>query len=183
MPMIVSENLRLRAIEREDIPRFVRWLNDPEVVYYMLNFAPLSKANEERWFERQVAMSPIEGQIFAIEVKEGNDWMHIGNTGLHQIDMVTREAEFGIFIGEKGYWNQGYGRQAAHLTVKYGFESLNLNRIFLHVVAENLRAVKAYAASGFVKEGQLRQALFKNGKYNDIIVMSVLHSEWEGSDS
>jgi RimJ/RimL family protein N-acetyltransferase len=183
MPMIMSENLRLRAIEREDIPRFVRWLNDPEVVYYLLHFAPISKASEEKWFERQMAMSPTEGQIFAIEVKEGDAWVHIGDTGLHQIDMVTREAEFGIFIGEKKYWNQGYGRQATQLTVKYGFESLNLNRIFLYAVAENIRGLKAYEASGFVKEGLLRQALFKNGKYNDIIVMSVLHSEWKGSES
>jgi RimJ/RimL family protein N-acetyltransferase len=67
--------------------------------------------------------------------------------------------------------------------LKHGFEDLNLNRIYLQVFAENLRGIKAYLAAGFVKEGILRQAMYKNGKYNDIVLMSVLHIDWKGFDS
>lgn len=178
--MIIGNKIRLRAIEREDIPRFVLWMNDPEVTKYLLMNAPLSKAMEEKWFEKQLEKPVTESQILAIEAQVGDEWVHIGNTGLHYMEPVTHESEFGIVIGNKDFWNKGYGREAARLILKHGFENLNLNRIYLYVVAENVRGIKAYEAAGFIKEGVLRQALYKNGKYNDIVVMSVLHSEWKG---
>ncbi len=176
--MIIGNGLRLRAIEREDIPSFVRWLNDPEVTEFLLISSPLSKVMEEAWFEQQAARPPHEGQVLAIEVLENGEWIRIGNTGLHNVEPVHLTAEFGIFIGEKSYWNKGYGREAARLMLKHGFEHLNLNRIYLYVYENNARGIKAYEATGFVREGVLREAVYKNGRYLDLIVMSVLHSEW-----
>jgi RimJ/RimL family protein N-acetyltransferase len=57
-------------------------------------------------------------------------------------------------------------------------ETLNLNRVFLRVYAENVRAKRAYDKAGFVEEGRLREGVYKYGKYDDVIVMSVLRSEW-----
>lgn len=176
--MIHGNGVRLRAIEREDIPRFVRWLNDPEVTEYLLINSPLSHVMEEAWFARQASIPPQEGQVLAIEVLVGQDWVHIGNTGLHNVEPVHLAAEFGIMIGEKAYWNKGYGREAAWLMLKHGFEHLNLNRIYLHVYENNLRGIKAYEAAGFVHEGVLREGVYKNGRYLNLLVMSVLHSEW-----
>lgn len=176
--MILGENIRLRAIERTDIPRFIRWLNDPEVTQYLLISSPLSQAMEEKWFAAQLERPPHEGQILAIEIRIGNDWIHIGNTGLHDVDPVNRTAEFGIVIGEKDHWNKGYGRQATLLTLCHGFDHLNLNRIYLEVFATNPRAMKTYEAAGFTREGVLRQKIFKNGRYIDVILMSILQSEW-----
>lgn len=176
--MIVGENIRLRAIEREDIPCFLRWMNDPEVTQFLLISSPLSKAMEEKWFERQQEIPPQQGQVLAIEVFENGGWVHIGNTGLHDVDAVSRNAEFGIVIGEKDYWNRGYGRKAANLTLQHGFDNLNLHRIYLYVYETNPRGYSCYEAAGFKKEGVLREAVYKNGTYLDLIVMSVLHSEW-----
>ncbi|HHE47594.1 MAG TPA: N-acetyltransferase, partial [Candidatus Acetothermia bacterium] len=80
--MIYGENLRLRAIEREDIPTFLRWFNDPEVRRHLLMHEPMSYAKEERWFEEH--LSQRNEFMFAIEVKEGEAWVHIGNLGLHR---------------------------------------------------------------------------------------------------
>jgi diamine N-acetyltransferase len=176
--MLTGKRVRLRAIEREDIPTFVRWLNDREVTQFLLVNTPFSKAMEEKWFEGQLANAPTHGQILAIEARAGEEWVHIGNTGIHNIEPVHLNAEFGILIGEKSYWNQGYGREATRLTLQHGFEDLNLHRIFLHVYDNNPRAIAAYKAAGFVQEGILREAVYKNGKYLNIIVMSVLHTEW-----
>lgn len=176
--MITGNRVRLRAIERSDIPIFVRWLNDPEVTENLLIHSPLSAAMEEGWFDRHLAANPNENEILGIEVLVGTTWVHVGNTGLHGIEPVHLAAEFGIFIGEKQYWNQGYGREAARLMLKHGFEDLNLNRIYLHVYETNPRAVRSYEAAGFKREGVLREAVYKNGKYLDVILMSVLHSEW-----
>ena len=84
----------------------------------------------------------------------------------------------GIFSGDKDYWNQGYGSDAMRLLLKYGFNSLNLNRIYLHVFDTNPRAIRAYEKVGFVHEGRLRQDIFLNGSYVDVLMMSVLRSEW-----
>lgn len=171
-------NLRLRAIERSDIPRFVRWLNDPEVTEFLLISHPLSTDMEEKWYENQLQNDPASGQVMAIEVLVGDAWLHIGNTGLHDVNQISRYAEFGIFIGEKDYWNRGYGSMATNLILRYGFETLNLNRIYLHVYQNNLRGISSYEKAGFVKEGVLRQGVYKNGRYLDLIVMAMLKSEW-----
>ncbi len=176
--MILGENIRLRAIERTDIPRFVRWMNDPEVTQYLLMSSPLSTAMEEKWFDAQLERPPHQGQIFAIEVKVADDWVHIGNSGLHDVNPVNHSAEFGIVIGEKDYWNKGYGTQATRLTLRHGFEHLNLHRIYLEVFVTNPRAMRVYEAAGFTREGVQRQAIFKNGRYIDEIIMSILQSEW-----
>ncbi|KAF0110650.1 MAG: putative acetyltransferase [Chloroflexi bacterium] len=179
--MITGKRVRLRAIERDDIPNFVRWLNDREVIEFLLMNSPLSKAMEEKWFEGHLAAPITSAQVMAIEALSGDQWVHIGNTGIHNIEPVHNAAEFGIFIGEKDFWNKGYGREATLLTLKHGFEDLNLNRIFLNVYENNLRGIAAYKAAGFVHEGVLREAVYKNGRYLDVLVMSVLHSEWKGS--
>jgi len=177
--MIIGERIRLRAIERDDIPRFVDWLNDPEVIAGLLINLPMSNWDETRWFEK-LAERPAEERPLALDARLPDaSWKHIGNVGLHQIEWVNRSAEFGIFIGDKSFWNHGYGTEATLLTLKHGFETINLNRIYLHVFETNLRAVHVYTKIGFVPEGRLRQTLFRNGRYTDTHVMSVLRSEWD----
>jgi len=62
--------------------------------------------------------------------------------------------------------------------LRHCFDTLNLNRAYLHVYAENLRAKRSYEKAGFVEEGRLREGVYKHGKYDDVIVMSILRSEW-----
>jgi len=175
--MIYGERLRLRAVEREDLPRFVMWLNDPEVRQFLLINLPLSMAQEERWFEAMTKAPPAE-HVLVIEVREGDGWKPVGNTSLMDIDWTNRLAEVGIFIGEKAYWSQGYGREAMRLMLKHGFETLNLNRIWLRVYEHNRRGIRAYEHAGFKHEGRLRQGIYKDGRYYDVLLMSVLRSEW-----
>jgi UDP-4-amino-4,6-dideoxy-N-acetyl-beta-L-altrosamine N-acetyltransferase len=178
--MIYGERLRLRAAEREDIPRFVAWLNDPEVRQFLLINQPISQAWEERWFENMVNHSPAE-QVLVIQIQDGSDWKAIGNTSFMDINATNRSAEIGIFIGEKSCWNQGYGRETMRLMLKHGFETLNLHRIYLRVFEHNMRGIKAYEHAGFMHEGRMRQAQFQNGRYYDVLFMSVLSDEYFGT--
>ena len=176
--MIYGECIRLRAIEREDIPRYVEWLNDPEVTAGLTMRLPMSISDETRWFEG-LSNRPVEERPLSIDLKmPDGGWKHIGSVGLEGIEWMNRCAGFGIIIGEKLLWNQGYGTEATHLMLKHGFETLNLNRIFLHVYENNPRAIHAYKKVGFVKEGLLRDAVYRNGCYINILLMSVLRSEW-----
>ncbi|HWQ04018.1 MAG TPA: GNAT family protein [Longilinea sp.] len=180
--MIIGQNIRLRAIERQDLPHFVEWLNDPEVRRNLLVNVPLSQAQEDGWFER-VLSRPLEEQPLAIEVNTPEGWQMVGNCGLFDLDWRNRSAEIGIFIGDKRFWNKGYGTEAMRLMAGYGFGSLNLYRIYLRVFETNPRGIHCYEKAGFIHEGRLRQAEFQDGKYIDLLVMSVLRSEWSDRES
>jgi diamine N-acetyltransferase len=180
--MITGEGLRLRAIERSDLPLTLKWFNDPEVTYGLLTYLPLSTEDEEHWFD-EMMKTPPEQHPLMIEVREGENWLPIGDCGFHNLDYRCRLAEVGIAIGEKAYWNKGYGTEAMRLLVEHGFGTLNLNRIFLNVYATNLGAIRSYEKVGFIHEGRLRQDMYKNGVYVDILVMSILRSEWEAARS
>jgi diamine N-acetyltransferase len=175
--MIYDENLRLRAPTRSDLPQFVAWLNDPEVRKGLLRNMPLSLEEEEIWFEN-LLKQPAEGRPMVIEVRQGENWIAIGNCGIHNIDWRVHSGEAGIFIGDKSRWNQGYGTQVMRLLLQHGFNTLNLNRIMLEVYENNPRAIRAYEKAGFVHEGRKRQGMYKDGKYFDVLLMSVLRAEW-----
>lgn len=175
--MIYGKHIRLRAVERDDLPRFVQWLNDPEVIEGLTIHLPLSLEDENEWYE-MMRKAPKEAQPLVIEIKPRNEWVPIGNCNLTNIDWRVRSAEFGIVIGEKSYWNQGYGTEALVLTLKHAFETLNLNRVALRVYEHNLRAQRAYEKAGLTTEGRLRQAHYHGGKYIDVLIMSILRSEW-----
>jgi diamine N-acetyltransferase len=175
--MITYKRIRVRAAERADIPTFTRWMNDPEVTAGLTIYRPMSLVNEENWFENMIRR-PQDEQIFVIEICPKKEWLSIGTCGFHEIDWRNSNAEVGISIGEKNWWNQGYGSEAMELLVKYGFETLNLHRIWLRVFENNKRAIGSYEKVGFTHEGQMRESDYKNGKYHNILIMSVLRQEY-----
>ena len=181
--MIYGEHIRLRRNERSDIPKFVEWLNDPEVRRYLLLDLPISQASEEQWFEKMLKL-PVNEQPYGIELREiepegGNEhWRLIGNCSFMNIDWTVRSAEAGLFIGDKACWNKGYGTEVMSLLLALGFDTYNLNRIYLRVDEANKGGIRAYEKAGFVHEGRFREGAFKQGKYCDVLHMSVLRSEW-----
>jgi RimJ/RimL family protein N-acetyltransferase len=80
---------------------------------------------------------------------------------------------------DSDYWSLGLGSEATKLMMRYAFDTLNLNRIQLHVYSENKPAIRIYNAVGFKKEGVLRQAMFRSGAYHDFWVMGMLKREWQ----
>jgi diamine N-acetyltransferase len=174
--MLLGDRVRLRSIEREDVPTFVRWFNDPEVRQYLAMYAPMSKAQEERWFETHLEAK--DEFMFAIEARTEDTWVHIGNVGLHRIAWKNRNAVLGIALGEKAYWGQGYGTDAVRTMLRFAFHELNLHRVELDVYDLNPRAIRCYEKAGFRREGTRRQALFRDGHYYDVHLMAVLQEEF-----
>jgi RimJ/RimL family protein N-acetyltransferase len=157
---------------------FVSWFNDPEVRAGLQMYLPMSLAQEEIWFENMLKR-PLETQPMVIEVKELDNWVTIGNMGIIEHDTHARSGEFGITIGNKAYWNKGFGTEATQLMLKHCFGTLNLNRVYLRVYENNPGAVRCYEKAGFVHEGRQREAVFTGGKYLDVLMMSVLKKEWQ----
>jgi RimJ/RimL family protein N-acetyltransferase len=176
--VIFGKRIRLRHVERDDLPKFVQWLNNPEVIRGLALRFPLSVEEEEGWFDG-ILKRPNEERPLCIEAKDEKGWRLIGNSGFFSVDWPNRSAEFGIFIGDTGYWDQGYGTETVQLLLEHGFSTLNLHRITLRVFADNPRAIRVYEKTGFVHEGRLRQAEYHDGKYHDVMLMGLLRTEWD----
>jgi RimJ/RimL family protein N-acetyltransferase len=176
--MIYGERIRLRAITRDDLPHFVEWLNDPEVTQGLMHYLPFSMEDEETWYE-SMRKGPKEEHPLMIDICSEEGWEPIGDCGLFGIDWRIRQAEFGIVIGAKQHWDKGYGTEALELMIQHGFHTLNLNRISLRVYENNPRAIRSYEKAGLSIEGRLRQGHYDDGQYFDVILMSILRSEWQ----
>jgi len=171
---IDGERLYLRPLEESDLDLCMRWINDSEILQFLGRRHPMGRVQEKEWLASQYKS---ESHLnLAIVLKDGD--RHIGNCGFNDIDFINRSAVFGILIGEKDAWHQGYGPEAAKLVLSHGFEQLGLHRIELDVFSLNERAQKAYEKVGFTLEGTKRDSYFRNGQFHDTHVMSILESEW-----
>lgn len=179
--MILGQRIRLRPVEKDDLPRFVKWFSDPELRSYLAKHLPVSQAQEERWYDRNLAAGDY--QTWAIDAQPADmaagPWTHIGSCGFHEFNWRNRAGEIGILIGARDYWGHGYGTDAMQTLVAWGFYTLNLNRVHLQVFEDNPRAIRCYEKVGFQVEGRLRQANFYNGSYRDALIMAVLREDWE----
>jgi RimJ/RimL family protein N-acetyltransferase len=174
--MLRGEFVELRPIDRANIDAYVRWLTDPEVTRTLnIHGTPITRESEEAWFEEATKPS-ADSFLFGIHLLD--DGQLVGNTGLHVIDWRNRCGTFGIFIGEKDWWGKGLGPDALKIVVRFAFEDLNLHRVQLDVFEFNERGIRAYAKVGFKEEGRRREALFRDGRFWDVIEMSLLESEW-----
>lgn len=178
--MIVGKRVRLRALEQEDLPRFVRWFNDPEVIRGLDTVHPMRLEDEEDWYGSLIERDEAERPL-SIDVLDDDRWVHVGSCNFNDLDWRVRKTELGILIGEKRYWDQGIGTEAMRLMLTHAFDSLNLNRVYLQVFAHNERAIHLYSKLGFQEEGRLRQDHFFQGQYIDTLVMGLLNENFQRS--
>ena len=159
------------------LPQDARWLetwvNDPATTRYMATgrtqtTVDMLAAQIAAWKE------PLDWP-FAIVVEGYED--PIGTVGLYGVDWITRKAEFRILIGEI-YCGKGWGTIATRLALRFGFERLNLNRIWLGVTQANERALAAYRKAGFTVEGVLYEDLYRDGVYHNSVRMGILRHDY-----
>jgi RimJ/RimL family protein N-acetyltransferase len=102
----------------------------------------------------------------------------IGFIAVHSIEWNNRSGKLSMGIGEAEYRNKGYGSEALRLALNYSFNELNLHRVGLDVIASNMRAVHTYEKAGFQHEGLIRQAVHRDGKYDDLLIMGILRDNF-----
>jgi RimJ/RimL family protein N-acetyltransferase len=175
--MFEGQQVRLRPAELTDAERYVRWFNDTDVTDFLIaDRYPRTLVEEARFLRELPPMGQSDGGIFSIETRDGR---HIGVTSLYHVRPEDRCAEFSIIIGDKAYWSQGYGRDAATTLLRFGFHEMGLNRIWLTTVEYNTRAIACYRRSGFREEARVRQDVYRHGRYWDFVVMAILRNEFD----
>jgi RimJ/RimL family protein N-acetyltransferase len=176
--MIEGRLVRLRTLEPADLERAYAWVNDREVTQYLMLRYPMSRAQEAKYLTETSAQGNSFADVrLAIETKEG---VHIGMCGLHRARPEDRGAELGIMIGDRAFWSNGYGTDTVQTMLRFAFEQINMHKVALGVFEFNERAMACYRKCGFVDEGRFREEYFQDGRYWDVVRMSILRGEWQG---
>lgn len=169
--------IKLRTLVKNDVSPFYKWINDKEVIKFSLSlFTKINTKKEiDKWFSSLINdKKNINLGIFLNATDE-----LIGYAGFCNISKTNKSGEYFIFIGDKEAWGKGIGTKVTEEILKIGFIDHQLNRIMLTVSEPNIGGLKAYKKAGFIIEGQLREASFRNNEFHDKLVMSILKSEWK----
>jgi RimJ/RimL family protein N-acetyltransferase len=170
-----GKRLYLRPPTKEDIPCFLRWINDPEVNCYLSKFLPVTEADEIEWLDRLHKNKNEEIVLVIVTAKNGQP---IGTMGIHHINWKDRIATTGAMIGERAFWGKGYGSEAKMLLLNYAFNTLNLRKVCSLVLSFNKRSQAYSEKCGYKVEGVLKQHVFKNGRYWDLVNLAVFKRNW-----
>jgi RimJ/RimL family protein N-acetyltransferase len=168
---ISGSKIRLREKKLSDVRNDYRWQSDPELAkldaaqvltmsfsLYLLDYATaLHQSHANRY--------PL-----AVETLDG---IHIGNCTCYDIDEKKGEAQFGIIIGNRDYWDKGYGADTVNTLVNHVFRTTKLTRLYLKTLDWNLRAQKCFARCGFTLFGHLHR-----NSYN-FTLMELKRIHWE----
>lgn len=165
----------LRPIEDADTPMIVKWRNQDFVRKNFFYRGPFTEEVHTNWLRTKVDT----GQVAQFIILLGDS--PVGSIYLRDIDTWNKKAEYGLYIGEEAALHQGVGTRAGQLILDYGFGVLGLNKIYLRLMASNVAAQKSYLKVGFHMEGHFRYDVFCDGKFEDVIFMSILAMEWNNT--
>ncbi len=167
-------SMTLEDLNIEHIEDFHRWISNKVSVQFSLScFLP---ERDIEWSKKYLQETIADQSCWNQTIVVGG--VNIGYCGLCNISTRNKNAEYFILIGDDSYWGMGYGTNSGHAVLQYGFCNLKLNRIWLTVSETNKAAIRSYAKLGYVTEGQMREACFRDNKYHDKTVMSILKHEW-----
>ncbi|KAA3615971.1 MAG: N-acetyltransferase [Calditrichaeota bacterium] len=178
-PSLETERLLLRPFNLNDSQRVQKLANCKEVTSPTLNLPfPYKIQHAQKWISTHDSLfTKKKHAIFAITDR-------ISSELLGAISLVTvskhSHAELGYWVGHD-YWKQGFATEAARGVIEFGFEKLELNRIYAHFMAHNPASGKVMKKLGMHFEGILREHVFKNDTFIDLHIYSILKSEWDAN--
>ena len=169
--MIRGDLTTLREKKLEDAPTDYAWRVDEELSALDAT-TPLRMSYNSflRLFEDELRYPVPWSKRFAVETF---DEKLIGNCMYYDIDNSKGQAELGIMIGDRDYWNQGYGTDVVNTLVSHVFSTTSLKRIYLHTLTWNLRAQKSFQKCGFVPLREVKRSGY------EFLLMELTRDRWE----
>ena len=171
--MFKYKNLSISTIEEEDLSFLIELRSHYSVWSNLGNIKMLTYEGQKRWFQN---ISTSNTQEYYILHNENNK---IGMIRTDQIDYINRSIRVGGDILPE-FSGKGNGTIMMKLIKNYCFNYLNMHRLWLSVLEINERAIHVYKKAGFVEEGKQRDAIYRNNKYIDYIMMSLLRRDYNG---
>ena len=170
--MFEYAGVRIRPIEEADLSLMVELRAEPSVWMNLGNIEIIGLREQKHWFDSLLANPKARYYVLCSAKVD-----FIGIVRTDEIDYINRSIRVGGDILPE-FQGQGYGARMFQLLKKYCFDYLNMNRIWLLVLETNEKALRLYRRAGLVEEGRQRQAIYREGRYVDYIMMSMLRSEY-----
>ena len=167
----MDNQLKLRALEREDLPFVHRLNNDAKIMSYWFEEPYETFVELQDLFDKHI--HDQSERRFIVE----KDTEMIGLVELVEIDYIHRRAEFQIII-DREHQGKGYSADATFLAMNYAFSVLNLHKLYLIVDEENKKAIHLYKKCGFSIESELQDEFFVDGFYHNAIRMCIFQKEF-----
>lgn len=172
-----TERLILRNLEPQDFDSVHAYASEPEVVKYM-EWGPNTESDTRNFLNESIALNSKNPRLdyeLAMILKEGN--ILVGGGGIHVSNRENNEGWIG-YCYNKNYWGKGFATEAAQALVKFGFEELQLNRIFATTAPGNQGSQNVLKKVGMKHEGCMRQHKLVRGKYRDTELFAVIKTDY-----
>ena len=177
-PTLETERLVLRPFTQADAPAVFEHVKEWEVASTTLNIPhPYEPGMAESWIRSHAMLAAAgEGVTLALVEREGGSV--IGSIAL-RLSPPHDRGELGYWLG-RAWWGRGYITEAAAAMVRYGFETLGLNRIEAHHLSRNPASGRVMQKLGMTHEGRIREHVKKWGQYEDVEAYAILRREYRG---
>jgi len=178
MEAIRTERLLLRDLKEADWQAVHSCASDPEVVRYM-EWGPNTEEETKDFIQRAVANQkeqPRRNYTLAVVLKEEDRL--IGSCGIRVSNPENREGWIGYCFNRR-FWGQGYATETAKALLKFGFEALNLHRVFALCRPENTVSAHVLEKIGMKCEGHLREHKWAKGRWHNSLLYAILEQEWK----
>jgi UDP-4-amino-4,6-dideoxy-N-acetyl-beta-L-altrosamine N-acetyltransferase len=170
--MLNQEQCHLRAMQLSDLKQVLQWRNSERIRKCMYNDEIISLEAHTAWFTTQEQ----NGYHLIFEYCS----QPIGVVNITQVDQKNQKCYWGFYIGELGT-PTGSGLAMGFYALNYIFSELHMHKLCSEAFAFNIPSVNYHLALGFIKEGQFRNHILKDGNFEDIVCLGILKEEWQDS--
>lgn len=176
-----SNKLYLRAFELEDEGFLIKLRRTKDLFRYTCgNTYFMSSEHSKKMLNENLISN--KNHLYLVICLSEND-LPIGYLNVAEIDHVNKRIEWGGIVIDPQFSNKGYATMAAHLLLTFIFEELNMNRVYGSWLEENVSSLKMSKKLGFQTEGILKEHVYKNNSYHNVIVCSMLKKDYYASKS
>jgi len=171
--MLRGKHVGLRALEQKDLPQLMEWRNNPEMRKFFRETDEINSINQEKWFTSVIAKNSLH-KMFAIINIETNELM--GACGLCYIDWVNRSADFSIYLGYNNlYIDDTYAIEAAEIMRDYGFNILNLHRLWAEIYSIDEAKKVFFNKLNFKLDGEHKETYWFENNWHNSLFYSLLN--------
>ncbi len=181
LPELTTPRLTLRSMRMGDARDIFEYSCDPQVARHVLWDAH-QNIHQTRAYIRYVLRQYRAGMPSSFCIQLKGTGKVIGTIGFMWVSGENRSAEVGYSLS-RTYWNQGYMTEALAAILRFGFETLNLNRIEAQHESDNPASGRVMVKVGMQREGTLRSRLFNKTKYVDVELYAILREDWRRQGS
>lgn len=169
-----AENIRLRALEPEDVETMYRWENDTNVWKVSNTVSPFSKYMLRQFVENQ-RYDIFETRQMRLMIETKADGRPVGAVDLFEIDPYNRRAGVGILIYESQDKRQGYASEAIGIMILYAFQTLLLNQLYCNITVNNMPSMSLFQAKGFKVVGLKKEWVRTTSDWLDEYMLQLIN--------